>query len=136
LTSDNYDDSEKKVVGGRNGFGAKLANIFSTKFEVECCDGKQKYHQVFENNMQIKSAPKLTPKNLEKGYTKITFSPDLSKFKMRSLDKDTVKLLERRVYDIAGSTDAKVKVYLNEELLPVTCFKGFFSSRLRLRLRE
>lgn len=32
LTSSNYDDSMKKVTGGRNGFGAKLANIFSTKF--------------------------------------------------------------------------------------------------------
>ena len=49
LTSDNYDDSEKKaqcqqlassrhptsksskVTGGRNGYGAKLTNIFSTK---------------------------------------------------------------------------------------------------------
>jgi DNA topoisomerase II len=30
LTSSNYDDDEKKVTGGRNGYGAKLANIFST----------------------------------------------------------------------------------------------------------
>ena len=36
LTSDNYDDSEKKVVGGRNGYGAKLTNIFSSKFQIEC----------------------------------------------------------------------------------------------------
>ena len=32
LTSSNYDDSEDRTVGGRNGYGAKLANIFSTKF--------------------------------------------------------------------------------------------------------
>jgi hypothetical protein len=31
LTSSNYDDNEKKVTGGRNGYGAKLANIFSTE---------------------------------------------------------------------------------------------------------
>ncbi|CAG8665017.1 10770_t:CDS:2, partial [Paraglomus occultum] len=30
LTSSNYDDTEKKVTGGRNGYGAKLCNIFST----------------------------------------------------------------------------------------------------------
>jgi len=30
LTSSNYEDDEKKVTGGRNGYGAKLANIFST----------------------------------------------------------------------------------------------------------
>lgn len=29
LTSSNYNDEEKKVTGGRNGYGAKLANIFS-----------------------------------------------------------------------------------------------------------
>ena len=40
LTSSNYDDAEKKVTGGRNGYGAKLANIFSTEFVVETCDGK------------------------------------------------------------------------------------------------
>ena len=35
LTSSNYDDDEKKVTGGRNGYGAKLCNIFSTEFTVE-----------------------------------------------------------------------------------------------------
>ena len=39
LTSSNYDDSEKKTTGGRNGYGAKLANIFSTEFVVETADG-------------------------------------------------------------------------------------------------
>lgn len=35
LTSSNYNDEEQKVTGGRNGYGAKLCNIFSTKFTVE-----------------------------------------------------------------------------------------------------
>lgn len=35
LTSSNYNDEEEKVTGGRNGYGAKLCNIFSTKFTVE-----------------------------------------------------------------------------------------------------
>ena len=49
LTSSNYDDSMKKVTGGRNGYGAKLANIFSKKFEIECADTKNKkvYKQTF-----------------------------------------------------------------------------------------
>merc|ERR1712100_99259 len=38
LTSSNYDDNEKKVTGGRNGYGAKLANIFSNEFTVETVD--------------------------------------------------------------------------------------------------
>jgi DNA topoisomerase-2 len=42
LTSSNYNDEEKKVTGGRNGFGAKLANIFSTKFVLETADSKKR----------------------------------------------------------------------------------------------
>ena len=42
LTSSNYDDSIKKVTGGRNGYGAKLANIFSKTFKVVVADTKQK----------------------------------------------------------------------------------------------
>ena len=34
LTGSNFDDDEKKTTGGRNGYGAKLANIFSTRFTV------------------------------------------------------------------------------------------------------
>ena len=29
LTSSNYDDTKKKVTGGRNGYGANLVNVFS-----------------------------------------------------------------------------------------------------------
>merc|ERR1719316_2279110 len=57
LTSDNYDDAERKVTGGRNGYGAKLANVFSRKFIIETIDksAEKKYTQVFENNMFNKS---------------------------------------------------------------------------------
>jgi DNA topoisomerase-2 len=41
LTSSNYDDSQRKVTGGRNGYGAKLCNIYSKEFTVETvCDNK------------------------------------------------------------------------------------------------
>lgn len=52
-------------------------------------------------------------------YTCVTFQPDLSKFKMKSLDKDIVALMSRRAYDIAGSTK-DVKVFLNGQRLPVS----------------
>ncbi|GAB2234514.1 hypothetical protein Droror1_Dr00003769 [Drosera rotundifolia] len=47
LTSSNYNDSVKKTTGGRNGYGAKLTNIFSTEFVIETADGKRqrKYKQ-------------------------------------------------------------------------------------------
>ena len=48
LTSSNYDDDQKKVTGGRNGYGAKLCNIFSTEFTVEtaCSESGKIFKQV------------------------------------------------------------------------------------------
>lgn len=48
LTSSNYDDNIRKTTGGRNGYGAKLTNIFSTEFIIETADGRRqkKYKQV------------------------------------------------------------------------------------------
>lgn len=48
LTSSNYDDTERKVTGGRNGYGAKLCNIFSKKFIVETSskEYKKSFRQV------------------------------------------------------------------------------------------
>ena len=35
LTSGNYDKAEEKIVGGKNGYGAKLVNVFSHEFKLE-----------------------------------------------------------------------------------------------------
>ena len=74
LTSSNYDDDEAKVTGGRNGYGAKLANIYSKKFIVETVDSKsgQKYKQTFSNNMGTKGKPSITDSS-GKDYTKVSF---------------------------------------------------------------
>ena len=52
-------------------------------------------------------------------FTRISFSPDLSKFKMETLDKDIIGLMYRRAFDVAASTRG-VKVYLNGKKLPVS----------------
>jgi len=44
---------------------------------------------------------------------------------MSMLDNDTVAIMKRRVFDIAGSTDKSVKVYLNGEKLKVKNFKEY-----------
>ncbi|XP_007469326.1 PREDICTED: DNA topoisomerase 2-beta-like, partial [Lipotes vexillifer] len=118
LTSSNYDDDEKKVTGGRNGYGAKLCNIFSTKFTVEtaCKEYKHSFKQIWMNNMMKTSEAKIKHFDGE-DYTCITFQPDLSKFKMEKLDKDIVALMTRRAYDLAGSCKG-VKVMFNGKKLP------------------
>merc|ERR1719313_1879316 len=110
LTSDNYDDTEKKVVGGRNGYGAKLANIFSTEFEVECVDSgrKKKYKQTWRDNMKQKEKPAIVT-HAGESYTKISFKPDLGRFGMKKLDKDILGLMARRAVDVAGITGGKIK---------------------------
>lgn len=126
LTSSNYDDDEKKVVGGRNGYGAKLANIFSTEFIVETASSAtgKKYKQVFNKNMSIKGKPVVKSGNKKDNWTKITFYPDLEKFDMTCFDADIVSLLKKRVYDVAGINPG-IKVYLNGEKLPVKSFKDY-----------
>ena len=135
LTGSNFDDNEEKTTGGRNGYGAKLANIFSTEFIVECADTEtnQKFKQVFKDNMYSPGEPivkPLTAAEKKKGdYVKITFSPDLPRFKMDKLDDDTVGLLSRRAYDIAGtmsnSHGKKLNVYLNGKKLAVKSFQDY-----------
>ena len=80
LTGSNFNDDIKKVTGGRNGFGAKLTNIFSTKFTIETADSKlnKKYSQTFYDNMTRKDEPEIKPNEEKENYTCITFQPDLS----------------------------------------------------------
>lgn len=126
LTGSNFDDSVKRVVGGRNGYGAKLCNIFSTEFIIETCDSKRRkqYKQVFSNNMKNKSEPQITPAKADYDWTRITFKPDLKKFHLSELTDDIVALLTKRAYDIAGCNPS-VKVFLNGSRLPVKSFKDY-----------
>ncbi|KAI3406867.2 TOP2 [Candida oxycetoniae] len=126
LTSSNYDDDQKKVTGGRNGFGAKLCNIFSSSFEVETADlntGKV-YKQIWTDNMTKVGKPKITALKTKKEYTKVTFKPDLAKFGMDSLDEDLLAVLRRRVYDLCG-TVKNCNIYLNDKRLSVSNFKSY-----------
>lgn len=127
LTSSNYDDKEKKVTGGRNGYGAKLANIFSKEFIVETCDGarKRRYKQVFKNNMSEKGEPQITPCSSSENWTCITFKPDLERFQMAALEEDTITLFRKRVYDMAGVLGKTVKVSYNGKMLPVRDFSAY-----------
>lgn len=132
LTSSNYDDNEKKVTGGRNGYGAKLCNIFSTEFTVETADLStgQVYRQVWTDNMSKVSKPKITKLKTKKEYTKITFKPDLSKFHMTSLDDDILSVLKRRVYDLCG-TVKDCNIYLNDKRLSIRNFKSYVEMYVR-----
>ncbi|KAJ3370984.1 DNA topoisomerase 2 [Allomyces arbusculus] len=132
LTSSNYNDNDKKVTGGRNGYGAKLTNIFSTEFTVETADkdSGKKFKQVFSNNMGSRTPPVISDNKKGEEYTKISFKPDLAKFGMTSLDADIVALLKKRVYDMAGCVRG-VKVWLNGDRIKIRDFKAYVQMYLK-----
>ncbi|XP_048132347.1 DNA topoisomerase 2-like isoform X4 [Rhodamnia argentea] len=127
LTSSNYDDTVKKTTGGRNGYGAKLTNIFSTEFVIETADGKNglKYKQVFSKNMGVKGAPDIKACKAGENWTKVSFKPDLAKFNMTQLEDDVVALMKKRVIDLAGCLGKTVKVELNGKRVPVKTFADY-----------
>lgn len=132
LTSSNYDDDEKKVTGGRNGYGAKLCNIFSTEFILETADPSkgQKYVQKWENNMSVCHPPSITSYKRGPSYTKVSFRADLQRFNMEKLDDDIVGVMRRRVYDINGSV-RDVNVSLNGKPLKIKNFKNYVELYLK-----
>ena len=125
LTSSNYDDDAEKVTGGRNGYGAKLCNIFSTTFTLETADSKSKlrYKQTWTHNMGNMGKASIVA-NKSDDFTRITFTPDFKYFKMSGMDDDFEALVKRRVYDMAGTVKG-VKVWLNGDRVKVNNFKKY-----------
>ena len=126
LTSGNYKKGEKRTVGGKNGYGAKIVNIFSDEFNVEIIDRstKKKFVQTFTNNMINFTEPIIT-KSTAKPYTKVTWKTDFNRFGIDGFSDDMVSLMKRRVNDIAGITDNKVSVYYNGKKLNIKSFKDY-----------
>ncbi|KAG5656543.1 hypothetical protein KAF25_000130 [Fusarium avenaceum] len=126
LAGSNFDDDEKKTVGGRNGYGAKLCNVFSTEFNLECQNSEhgKRYKQTWTNNMQTVHKAKITSSK-SADFTRITFKPDFKRFGMEDgIDDDLESLLYRRVYDMVG-TIRGIKVYLNNEQIKIKDFKAY-----------
>ena len=125
MTSKNY-NQKGKTTGGKNGFGAKLVNLFSSWFSVETVDHIRglKYTQIFETNMTVKHKP-LVKQSKVKPYTKISWKIDFPRFQITSYSQDMISLLHRRVYDIAGITHKKVNVYYNKEKIKVKSFESY-----------
>lgn len=129
-TSTNYNKDEKKIVGGKNGFGFKLVLIWSTYGRIETVDhirGLQ-YVQEFKNNLDTICPPIITKGSSVKPYTKVTFKPDYRRFGIHGLTYDMMALLKKRVYDIGAVTDhsiKKIKVSLNTNVVPVKNFQQY-----------
>jgi DNA topoisomerase II len=122
MSGSNYDDSDERTVAGLNGLGAKLTNIFSTEFTVTTCDGENQFTQTFLNNMSERSKPKI--KAIKSNYTKIEYKPDLKQFGLDKIDQDHFKMIEKRVYDLAGS-NPNINFTFNGKLINFKSFDDY-----------
>jgi DNA topoisomerase-2 len=113
LTSTNYDKDEKKLVGGKNGYGVKLVNIFAKKLVLTIVDSKRqlKYTQMFEDNMS-KVHPPVIKASKVKSYVEVSWTPDFARFgwKTSSIPADLLEVMRRRVFDTAMTVGKDVKV--------------------------
>ena len=120
LTSTNYDADEKKLVGGKNGYGVKLVNIFAKQMKVMIIDPSRKlsYEQVYSLNMTRINEP-IVKSSKTKASVAIHWEPDFARFGMTEITADMMKLIERRVWDLAMTVGKDIKVVLNGE--PLKC---------------
>ena len=127
LTSTNYDDTQKRVVGGRNGYGAKLTNVYSSKFSVKIKDGENKciYTQEWSDNMKKCEPPKIKKYSGTTSSVCVTFVPDWKRFGMSSMDDAIYKIFEKRVYDANICTSQNCKVKFQGEPLPKSTFTTY-----------
>ena len=127
LTSTNYDDNQKRIVGGRNGYGAKLTNIYSSEFSVVIKDGEEKktYTQKWSNNMTMCHPPKITKHSAATSSVSITFTPDWKRFGMKDMDINIYKIFEKRVWDANICTTSNCKVKFQGEALPKITFEAY-----------
>ena len=135
LTSSNYDEKEEKTVGGKNGYGAKLTNIYSKEFVVRTCDGKNLFEQTFTENMAIVGKPVLKTIKPIKSFTEIRATPDLPRFygaDCEAIPEDMLLVLRTRVVDAAAIAAANgCRVYLADTvggsatMIPVTTFEQY-----------
>jgi DNA topoisomerase-2 len=114
LTSSNYDANEKKLVGGKNGYGVKLVNIFAKQMDVIVVDAKRKlsYQQTFSLNMTRIGEPKIKASK-SKSSVAVRWEPHFELFGMTCITPDMQRLVERRVWDLAMTVGKDVKVVFN-----------------------
>lgn len=127
LTSTNYDDSKKRVVGGRNGYGAKLTNIYSSSFSIVIKDHetKQTYTQKWSNNMTVCEQPKIKKYAGATSSVSITFTPDWKRFGMPKMDFAIYKIFQKRVWDANICSTPNCKVKFNGDVLPKQNFDAY-----------
>ena len=112
-------------VAGRHGYGSKLANIYSKKFEVEVMDDTRGllYTQNWSDNMSVVSKPKIVKRN-QASYVKISYLADFERFDGQCYSEDEVNVFKAFAANVSWSH--RVQIIFNNEML------DFFTDPLSL----
>jgi DNA topoisomerase-2 len=126
LTSGNYNKAEEKIVGGKNGYGAKLTNIFSTEFTINIRSPKhqKKYSQTWSKNMTVADKPSIKADSAKNGNVKITYKPDLSRFPGLNTG-DMMQVMSTRALELSAMAGKDVKVSWNGSTIATNTFEKF-----------
>lgn len=126
LTSSNYDDTKDRDTSGRNGYGAKLTNIFSTFFKIEIHDVSRqlKYEQTWTDNMKNKTEPTIKKMKCKENSIRIEYRPDYELLKT-IVNSDYVSLFSKYVYDVSFLTGNDVQVSLNGEKIKLKTIQNY-----------
>ena len=122
LSGENFDDTQERFLGGRNGIGIKCTNIYSKEFYLETADGNKVYKQTFKDNMSTKTKP--YSRKSKQSYTKISYHPDFERFSMEGIDEVTMSIIVKRVFDIAAYNPS-LRVSFNGRVIPVRAFRDY-----------
>jgi DNA topoisomerase-2 len=127
-SSANYDGAQARIVGGMNGLGVKLANIFSTEFAVTVVDpaSGQQFEQRWTDGMKQRGEPRITKSSLKKGFVQVSFRPRPAFLEPHgTLEGDLTALFAKRTLDACACTPPNVAVYWNDIQLPLKKFEHF-----------
>ena len=128
-SGDNFDDTETRWTGGRNGLGSKLSNVLSTRFTVDVKDPirHKQFSQTWEDGMARATRPSIRAHKAKTGMVRVSMLPEYQLFGYENgqMDETTRRLIITRVFDLAACTGKRVRVLLNGKAVGVRTFEDY-----------
>jgi DNA topoisomerase II len=121
-SSSKFDDTKESLTGGMNGFGIKLANIWSSRFTVKTFHpgSRREFEQTWSNNMRDTEGPKTRVCGNKRGWVEVRFVPDFERIGIQlPLSPGVLAMLHARVFDACACTHARVRVQLDGRVVPI-----------------
>ena len=137
LTSSNYDKSEEKIVGGKNGIGAKATSVMSKLFTIDIItpSSGKRYTQSWYDNMYRVETPIIKKSTSKTGHVNVTFIPDRTRF-VGAFDEtgiraDMIGCFHTRIIELAALVGKDVKVTWNGAVVTSNTFEKYIKLFLR-----